>query len=98
MAIVSGGQVNPLLCCYYWSDITYQSTDILMQRLQVWETMHQANMRFGVLLPAFWLVFHSALAIYVLQVVLGVGQLYMTLQIIYGLTQDRLQAFYFTPQ
>lgn len=36
----SGGTANPQLCCYYWSDIAYQTTDLLMQRLQVWDVVH----------------------------------------------------------
>lgn len=96
VAMVSGGHVNLQLCCYYWSDVAYQTTDMLMQRLQVWDTVHQANMRFRVLLPFLWLLFHSAIAIYFLQIILGIGQLYMIIRIIYRITQDRLQAFYFT--
>ena len=96
VVIIRGGQGNPQLCCYYWSDIAYQTTDILMQRLQVWDTVHQANMRFRPVLPVLWLVFHSVFAIYVLQVILGIGQLYMVVRTVYAITQDRLQAFYFT--
>ncbi len=96
VTMVSGGHINPQLCCYYWSDIAYQTTDMLMQRLQVWDYVHQANMRFRPILPSLWMLFHSAIAIYCLQILLGVGQLYMTIRIIYRITQDRLQAFYFT--
>ena len=90
------GHPNPSLCCYFWSDIDYQTTDLFMKKLQVWDTVHQANMRLRLLLPLLWMVFHSALAIYLLQVLFGIVQLYMVLGIIYTLTQDRLQAFYFT--
>lgn len=96
VAIVSGGHMNPQLCCYYWSDIAYQTTDMLMQRIQVWDFVHQANMRFRLVLPALWMLFHSAAIIYFLQVILGISQLYMTMRIVHTITQDRVQAFYFT--
>ena len=90
------GHPNPSLCCYFWSDVAYQTTDLFMKKLQVWDTVHQANMRLRLLLPLLWMVFHSALPIYLVQVGLGIAQMYMVLSIIYAVTQDRLQAFYFT--
>lgn len=96
ITLLDGQPLNPKLCCYYWSDIAYQTTDLLMQRLQVWDTVHQANMRFRVFLPVLWMLFHSAVSIYLLQIALGLGQLYMTLRIVYSITQDRVLAFYFT--
>lgn len=95
-SLATGGPFNPLIYPYYWLDIAYQTTDMLMQRIQVWDHMHIANMRFRILLPALWMVFHSAAALYIIQLVLGVCQLYMTMQLVYSITQDRLQAFYFT--
>lgn len=90
------GHPNPSLCCYFWSDVAYQTTDLFMKKLQVWDTVHQANMRLRLLLPLLWMVFHSALPIYLLQVALGIVQLYMVLGIIHAITQDRVQALYFT--
>ncbi|UHG90680.1 hypothetical protein [Spirosoma oryzicola] len=90
------GHPDPKLCCYFWTDVEYQTTDWFMQKLQIWDTVHQANMRLRLFLPVLWSFFHSILAIYLLQVALGIAQMYMILRLVYRHTQDRLQAFYFT--
>ncbi|WP_234736823.1 hypothetical protein [Tellurirhabdus bombi] len=90
------GHPNPQLCCYYWSDIAYQVTDMLMQKLTGWDTVHQANMRFRPVLPILWATFKSIPVVYGLQVALGIAQIYMVCQIVYELVEDRVQAFYFT--
>lgn len=90
------GHHNSNICCYFWTDVQYQTTDWFMQKLQIWDTVHQANMRLRLLLPVLWYVFQSVLSIYLLQVALGIIQMYMILQWTYELTKDRLQAFFFT--
>lgn len=42
------------------------------------------------------MLFNSSLAIYCFQLALGIAQLYMVTRLVYTITKDRLQAFYFT--
>lgn len=89
------GQPNPKYCCYYWADIAYQTTDWLMERLQVYSQFHIASMRFRLLPPLLYTVFSSPLALYSLQVALGIGYVYMVLDEAYSILKDRLMAFLF---
>ncbi|MBO0950174.1 hypothetical protein [Fibrella forsythiae] len=89
------GQPNPDYCCYYWADIAYQTTDWLMERLQVYSHFHIASMRFRLFQPVLYTVFRSPLAMYSVQVVLGIGYLYMVLGEAYKLLKDRQLALLF---
>ncbi len=89
------GQPNPSYCCYYWNDIAYQTSDWLMERLQVYSHIHIANMRFRLFQPVLYTVFRSPIAMYSVQVALGVGYLYMVLDEAYKLLKDRQLALLF---
>lgn len=89
------GQPDPAYCCYYWANIEYQTTDWLMQKLQVWSHIHTASMRFRLVPPALYTVFNSALALYTVQVLLGIAYLYMVLDEAYRILKNRLMAFLF---
>ena len=89
------GHPDPDYCCYYWNDIAYQTTDWLMEKLQVFSYSHIASMRFRLFQPVLYTVFSSPLALYTVQVIMGIGYLYMVLDLAYQLLHDRVMAFLF---